>query len=146
MNPPVNSAEIETFVTDPIVIKTRLGGMVSDIAPAELSMATSSPSSSPRRFMSGNSAGATAAISAAFEPETRYIAPIRTYERPPRKCPIKEARKPIMASASPIASINAPRNTNRGMVSRISPGIPSSMRLTAIVIGMSVTVKIGERR
>jgi hypothetical protein len=69
MKPPVNSAEMETPVTEPMVIKTRLGGMVSDIAPDALSMATSSFSSSPRFFISGNNAGATAAMSAALEPE-----------------------------------------------------------------------------
>lgn len=87
MNPPVNRSEIEIPTTDPMVIKTRLGGTVSDIAPEELSIATNSPSSSPRFFISGNSAGATAAMSAALEPEipdTRYMAPSKTYDNPPR--------------------------------------------------------------
>ena len=77
----MNNAEIETPVTEPMVINTRLGGMVSDIAPDAASSATSSPGAAPRRFISGNSAGATAAMSAAFEPEmpeTRYIAPSST--------------------------------------------------------------------
>src|SRR5262245_1347408 len=42
-SPPVKSAEIETFVTDPIVISTRLGGIVSDIALDVASSDASSP-------------------------------------------------------------------------------------------------------
>jgi hypothetical protein len=79
--PPVNSAEIETPVTEPIVIRTRLGGMVSVWAPVAASRATRSPDLAPRSFISGNNTGATAAMSAAFEPEmpeTRYIAPTST--------------------------------------------------------------------
>ncbi len=77
----MNSPAIETPVTEPMVISTRLGGIVSDIAPDDDSRATSSPGRAPRRFISGNSTGATAAMSAAFEPEmpdTRYIAPSST--------------------------------------------------------------------
>ncbi len=74
-------AAIETPVTEPIVISTRLGGMVSDIAPDADSSATSSPGFAPRFFISGNRTGATAAMSAAFAPEmpdTRIIAPSST--------------------------------------------------------------------
>ncbi len=77
----MNSAEIETPVTEPIVISTRLGGMVSVCAPVAASRATRSPGLAPRSFISGNSTGATAAMSAAFDPEmpdTRYIAPTST--------------------------------------------------------------------
>ena len=77
----MNSAEIETPVTEPMVISTRLGGMVSVCAPVAASRATRSPGLAPRAFISGNSTGATAAMSAAFEPEmpdTRYIAPTST--------------------------------------------------------------------
>ena len=77
----MNSAAIETPVTEPIVISTRLGGMVSVCAPVAESSATRSPGFAPRCFISGNSTGATAAMSAAFEPEmpeTRYIAPTST--------------------------------------------------------------------
>ena len=79
--PPVNSAEIETPVTEPMVIRTRLGGIVSVMAPEAESSATSSPGLAPRAFISGKSTGATAAMSAAFEPEmpeTRYMAPSST--------------------------------------------------------------------
>ena len=79
--PPVNKAEIDTFVTEPIVISTRLGGIVSDIAEEVASSEASSPGCCPRRRISGNSTGATAAMSAALEPEipdTRYIAPSNT--------------------------------------------------------------------
>ncbi len=80
-SPPVKSAAIDTPVTEPMVMRTRLGGIVSLIAPEAESRATSSPGRAPRRFISGKSTGATAAMSAAFEPEmpeTRYIAPRRT--------------------------------------------------------------------
>ena len=86
----MNSAAIDTPVTEPMVIRTRLGGMVSVCAPVADSSATSSPGLAPRAFISGNSTGATAAMSAAFEPEmpeTRYIAAISTYCRPPRTWP-----------------------------------------------------------
>ena len=78
---------IETPVTEPTVISTMLGGMVSDIAPEADSRPIRSPSRLPRFFISGNSAGATAAMSAAFAPEmpeTMYIAPNSTYCSPPR--------------------------------------------------------------
>jgi hypothetical protein len=77
----VNRAAIDTPVTEPMVISTRLGGIVSLIAPEAERIDTISPSLEPRRFISGNSTGATAAMSAAFEPEmpdTRYIAPSST--------------------------------------------------------------------
>ena len=77
----MNSAAIDTPVTEPMVISTRLGGMVSVCAPVADSSATRSPGLAPRFFISGNSTGATAAMSAAFEPEmpeTRYIAPTST--------------------------------------------------------------------
>ncbi len=79
--PPVNSAAIETPVTEPMVISTRLGGMVSVCAPVADSSATRSPGLAPRLIISGNSTGATAAMSAALEPEmpeTRYIAATST--------------------------------------------------------------------
>jgi hypothetical protein len=63
------------------VISTRLGGIVSDIALEVASSEASSPGWEPRRRISGKRIGATAAISAAFEPEipeTRYIAPSST--------------------------------------------------------------------
>ncbi len=67
-SPAVNSPAIDTDVTEPITISTMEGGIVSLIAPEAASRATSSPSSAPRRFISGNSTGATAAMSAALEP------------------------------------------------------------------------------
>ncbi len=80
--PPVNSAAIEmSGTTEPIVISTRLGGIVSDIALDVASSEDSSPGCVPRRCISGNRIGATAAMSAAFDPEmpdTRYIAPSST--------------------------------------------------------------------
>jgi len=55
----VNSAEIDTPVTDPMVISTRLGGIVSVCAPVAASSATRSPGLAPRAFISGNKTGAT---------------------------------------------------------------------------------------
>ena len=72
---------MEMPVTEPKVISTRLGGIVSAMAADDESRATSSPSLAPRRRISGNSAGATAAMSAALEPEmpdTSSIAPSST--------------------------------------------------------------------
>ena len=72
---------MHTPVTEPMVISTSEGGMVSLIAPDAASSEISSPSLAPRRFISGNSTGATAAMSAAFEPEmplTSTIAPSST--------------------------------------------------------------------
>ena len=78
--PPVKRAAIDTPVTEPMVISTRLGGMVSVCAPVR----------KQRDQVAGLGAAllhlreqhrATAAMSAAFEPEmpeTRYIAPIST--------------------------------------------------------------------
>ena len=77
----MNSAPIETPVTEPMVMSTRLGGTVSVCAPVADSSATSSPGFEPRSRISGNSTGATAAMSAALAPEmpeTRYIAPTST--------------------------------------------------------------------
>ena len=79
--PPVNSAAIDMPVTEPMVISTMDGGMVSVCAPVADSSATRSPSLAPRFFISGKSTGAIAAMSATFDPEmpeTRYIAPIST--------------------------------------------------------------------
>ena len=69
IRPAVNRLAIEMPVTEPSVISTMLGGIVSAIAAEEASSATRSPSLAPRRRISGNRPGATAAMSAAFEPE-----------------------------------------------------------------------------
>jgi len=77
----VNSAAMETPVTDPMMMRTRLGGIVSPMAPEADSSPTSSPPCHPRRRISGKRTGATAAMSAAFDPEipeTMYMAPRRT--------------------------------------------------------------------
>jgi hypothetical protein len=79
--PAANSAAMEMPVTEPMVISTMLGGMVSVCAPVAASSATISPSSMPRLRISGKSTGAKAAMSAALEPEmpeTRYMPPTST--------------------------------------------------------------------
>ena len=141
--PPVNKAAIETPVTDPIAISTNDGGIVSAIAPAEASNDTISPSASPRFFISGNSTGATAAMSAVFDPEipdTSSIAPSSTYCSPPRTCPTNAARKATMAFAISVISISAPSMTNSGTASRISELMPSSMRPGSTCNGVVVVV------
>ena len=80
-SPAVNSPAMDTLVTEPITISTMEGGIVSLIAPEAASSAISSPSLAPRRFISGNSTGATAAMSAVLDPlmpDTSRIAPIST--------------------------------------------------------------------
>ena len=49
----MNSAAIETPVTEPMVMSTRLGGMVSVCAPVAERSATRSPGLAPRSFISG---------------------------------------------------------------------------------------------
>src|SRR3954454_11761745 len=86
---------METPVTEPMAISTSDGGIVSAIAPAPASSDTISPSSRPRLRISGDSTGATAAMSAVFAPEmpdTSSMAPSSTYCSPPRTCPSIEAR------------------------------------------------------
>ncbi len=64
-----------------MVISTRLGGMVSDIALELASNAATKLGCGRGAATPGNSTGATAAMSAAFDPEmpeTRYIAPSST--------------------------------------------------------------------
>ncbi len=65
----MNRAEIDTPVTDAMAISTSEGGIVSAMAPEAASSDTISPSFMSRRFISGKSTGATAAMSAALEPE-----------------------------------------------------------------------------
>ena len=139
--PPVKSAAIETPVAAPIVINTSDGGIVSVCAPVADSKATRSPAFAPRLRISGKSAGATAAMSAALEPEmpeTRYIAPISTYESPPRTCPSRLARNVTMARAMPVISISRPSSTNSGTASRIRWLMPSSIRPTTTTVGVLV--------
>ena len=67
-NRPPDSAEIETPVTEPMVIGTRLGGMASVCARVAASRATRLPGLAPRGFISGNNTGTAAAMWEAFEP------------------------------------------------------------------------------
>ncbi|CUI63191.1 Uncharacterised protein [Achromobacter xylosoxidans] len=132
---------MDTPVTEPMVISTIDGGMVSVCAPVADSSATRSPGLAPRLRISGNSTGAIAAMSAIFEPEmpdTRYIAPISTYDRPPRTWPSRLARNWIMARAMPVISISEPRKMNSGTASSIRCDMPSSRRPTITSIGVLV--------
>ncbi|MNI57008.1 hypothetical protein D3C73_1120410 [compost metagenome] len=91
--------------------------------------------------ISGNSTGAMAAISAIFEPEmpdTRYMAPISTYDKPPRTWPKRLARNWIMARAMPVISIREPRKMNSGTASSIRCDMPSSKRPTITSMGVLV--------
>ena len=139
--PPVNRAAMETPVTEPTVISTMEGGMVSDITAEAESSEVRLPSLLPRLSISGNSAGATAAMSAAFAPEmpeTRYIAPSSTYCSPPRRWPSSETRKAIIFRARPAISISAPSSTKSGTASRINGDMPSSIRSGTMEVGMVV--------
>ena len=91
--------------------------------------------------ISGSKIADMAAMSAAFEPEmpdTRYIAPTSTYDRPPRTWPSRLARKAIIALAMPVISISCPRNTKSGTDSRIRCDMPSSIRPTTTLSGVLV--------
>ena len=67
--PLVNSPAIDTPATEPSTISTMLGGTVSAMAAPVESSAIISLGLCPRRFISGNSAGATVAMSDTLEPE-----------------------------------------------------------------------------
>ena len=67
--PLLNRPAIDTPATEPSTISTMLGGTVSAIAAPVASSAIISRGLWPRRFISGNSAGATVAMSDTFEPE-----------------------------------------------------------------------------
>ena len=69
MKPLANRAAIEMPATEPITIRTMLGGTVSAMMAPVPSSATISSGLLPRRFISGNKAGATVAMSDTFEPE-----------------------------------------------------------------------------
>ena len=136
--PAVNIAAIETPVTEPMMISTRLGGIVSAIAPDVASSAIIELRFCPRFSMSGNSTGATAAMSAIFEPdmpETRYIAATSTIDRPPRTCPTRLASASTSRRAMPAVSIKSPRKTKSGTASSTILETPSSMRPTTVLSG-----------
>ena len=138
-------AWIDTPVTEPMMMSTRLGGMVSAIAPDVASSAIIDGRFSPRRSMSGNSTGATAAMSAIFEPEmpdTRYIAPTSTIESPPRKCPTRLASAATSRFAMPAVSISSPRKMNSGTASRTRFETPSCMRCTTMSACTLVTMRM----
>ena len=67
--PLVNRPAMETPATEPSTIRTMLGGTVSAMAAPVASSAIISRGWCPRRFISGNRAGATVAMSDTFEPE-----------------------------------------------------------------------------
>src|SRR3954453_22619540 len=56
-NPPVNRAEIDTPVTEPMVISTMEGGIVSVCAPVAAKSATRSPGLAPRSSIWENTQG-----------------------------------------------------------------------------------------
>ena len=117
------------------MISTRLGGIVSAIAPDVASSAIIDVRFWPRRSMSGNSTGATAAMSAIFEPEipdTRYIAPTSTMLKPAAQMsdqarergdePLRDARR----------LHQQPRKMNSGTASSTRFETPSCMRCTTM--------------
>src|SRR3981189_138338 len=91
-----------------MAIRTRLGRTVSVWAPVAASRATRSPGLVPRAFISGNSTGATAAMSAAFKPDTpdtRCSAPTSTPDKYDDQMDIAE--RPA-ATATPTGLIQEP--------------------------------------
>jgi hypothetical protein len=141
--PAVNMAAIETPVTEPMMISTRLGGIVSAIAPDVASSAIIVGRFCPRRTMSGNSTGATAAMSAIFEPEipeTRYIAATSTMLKPPRRWPTRLASASTSRRAIPAVSISSPKKMNSGTASSTTLDTPSCMRPTTVLSGTVVTI------
>ena len=64
-----NRPAIDTPATEPSTMSTMLGGTVSAMAAPVASSAIISLGLCPRRFISGNSAGATVAMSDTLEPE-----------------------------------------------------------------------------
>ncbi len=81
MKPEVNRPAIDTPAAEPRTMRTMDGGTVSAMAAPVASSAIISLGLWPRRFISGNSAGATVAISETLEPEmpeTRNSEPSRT--------------------------------------------------------------------
>ena len=124
-----------------MMIKISAGGIVSDIETEPFSSATSSPSGIPRLRISGKRTGATAAMSADFEPEipeTRNMAPMRTMPRPPRMCPTMLAIAFTSLDAIPAFVIKRPRSTKSGTASRMTFETPSLMRLMTTGSGMVV--------
>ena len=121
--PPVNNAAIETPVTEPMVISTRLGGIVSAIAPEAASSATSSPAllAAPfhlgkqhrrdRRHVGGLRAGD--AGHQIHRPEQHVLTGRRGRGRPAWR-----GSRPSRAPCRCI-SISRPSNTNSGTASRI---------------------------
>ena len=84
---------MDTPATEPSTISTMLGGTVSAIAAPVASSATISPGLWPRRFISGNSAGATVAMSDTLDPEmpdTMNSEPSSTYDMPAFTWPTSE--------------------------------------------------------
>ena len=67
--PEVKSPAMETPAAEPSTISTMEGGTVSAMIAPVPSSATISSGRLPRRFISGNSAGATVAMSDTFDPE-----------------------------------------------------------------------------
>ena len=137
--PPVNSAAIDTPVTEPMVISTMLGGMSRS---ARRSRTAARPGRRAWRRAASSRETAPARsppCRPTFEPEmpdTRYIAPISTYDSPPRTWPSRLARNWIIARAMPVISISAPRKMNSGTASRIRCDMPSSIRPTITSIGV----------
>jgi hypothetical protein len=140
-SPAVKSAAIDSPDTDPTVIRIRLGGTVSVCAPVAASSEVMALRSLPSFSISGNSAGAIAAISAAFDPEmpdTRYIATTSTYCSPPRLWPSRFDKNATMRCAMPVISIRSPRKTKVGIARRSSCDMPASSRATKINGGTKV--------
>lgn len=122
----MNGAEIKPPVTDPMVISTRDGGIVSVCAPVMRVAQRDRRALLPRFFISGNRTGATAAMSAALDPSTGTVhGSHRDVVETAADVP-QEARKGTAASAChTVISISSPRKTKSG-TARMRWLMPSS--------------------
>jgi len=140
--PAVNSDWIDRLHTVPMMMRTRLGGISSAIAPDVERSAIISLRLYPRRSISGNRTGATAAMSASLDPdipETRNMATTSTMLSPPRRCPTKADTAAISLLAIPAMSIRKPSSTKSGTASRISLLMPWSICPATTLRGRSST-------
>ena len=138
--PPVKSAAIETPVTEPMVMRTRLGGIVSVWAPVAESSATRSP-------------GLRAALLHLREQHRRDRRHVRGLRARDAGDEIHRADEHVgepaadmaragspesatIARAMPVISMSRPRKTNSGTASRMRCDMPSSMRPTRTIVGV----------
>ena len=129
----VKNPAMETPAAAPSTIRTMLGGTVSAMAaPVARSAIISRGGGCPRRFISGNSAGATVAMSETLEPEmpdTMNNEPSSTYDMPARMWPSKRGEEVdnSLAHSRGIGGMQPNRTKIGTRKMRMMPDIPSSI-------------------